>query len=237
MRKPEAWQMELQAELDAGFLLQPLALASSPKEAGNNSTKGGQDGKAGRPVAMQLSEEELKGLSAKLTPGCEARFSALLEGKGPPLHTFGIHDSSEASCQSLNGSLCETQAHVQQGTIEMQDGRKMSSAVDVTGKGCLPRECMAATDLQVLASFMQGKAKETIPGMDAHVALHVDCSKSGGRVATVGQNEEKDHDGGGDARPGLSRSSSHGLSSGMLVVVVSLLATATALADSEGFSA
>merc|ERR1719198_7284 len=68
----------------------------------------------------------------------------------------------------------------------MGAGRQMESTVDVQGRGCLPRECVAKGDLQILAAFMQLKAKETIPGMGVRVELHVNCTGSGGSTAAVG---------------------------------------------------
>merc|ERR1719510_873854 len=75
------WPMRLEGALSAGLMPQPLALAASP------SSKGGGDKSSSR-VSMQLAQEELAALTAKLTTGCKTRFSALLEGKSASLHTF-----------------------------------------------------------------------------------------------------------------------------------------------------
>jgi len=173
------WPMRLEGALSTGLMPQPLALAVSP------SSKGGD--KSSSRVSMQLAQEELAALTAKLTASCGSRFSAVLEGKSPSLHTFQSNgNTSDEGCRSLNGSLCKTQAHMHNKAQEMGSARRMQKAVDVTGQGCLPRECLSTSDLQPLANFLRGKAQENLPGLSSEVALHVDCTASGGGVASVG---------------------------------------------------
>jgi len=173
------WPMRLEGALSTGLMPQTLALSVSP------SGKGGD--KSSSRVSMQLAQEELVALTAKLSTGCRSRFSALIEGKSASLHTFQSNgNTSDEGCRSLNGSLCKTQAHMHNKAQEMGSARRMQKAVDVTGQGCLPRECLSTSDLQPLANFLRGKAQENLPGLSSEVALHVDCTASGGGVASVG---------------------------------------------------
>merc|ERR1719350_1231406 len=138
---------------------QPLALAISPSSKGSDKSSH---------VSMQLAEEELGALTAKLSTNCRNRFSALVEGKSPSLHTFQSNgNASDASCRSLNGRLCQTQARMHNKAQDTGTGRRMQKAVDVTGQGCLPSECLATSDLQPLANFFRRKAQENLPGLSA----------------------------------------------------------------------
>jgi len=176
---PDDWPMKLEEAVNAGLMPQSLALAVSPSSDGGNK-------KSSR-VSMQLAQEELAALTAKLTASCGSRFSAVLEGKSPSLHTFQSNgNTSDEGCRSLNGSMCKIQAHMHNKAQEMGSARRMQTAVDVTGQGCLPRECLSTSDLQPLANFLRGKAQENLPGLSAEVALHVDCTASGGGMASVG---------------------------------------------------
>jgi len=67
----------------------------------------------------------------------------------------------------------------------------MQSAVNVHGNGCLPASCVKDQDLQHLTGFMRQRAKDAVPGMGVHVQLQVDCTKSGGSQASVGNAPEE----------------------------------------------
>jgi len=176
---PDDWPMKLEEAVNAGLMPQSLALAVSPSSDGGNK-------KSSR-VSMQLAQEELTALIAKLTMGCGRRFSAVLEGKSPSLHSFQSNGNTSAEgCESLRGSLCKTQAHMHNKAQDVGTARRMQEAVDVTGQSCFPKECLTTADLQPLASFLRGKAQENLPGLTGEVALQVDCTASGGGVASVG---------------------------------------------------
>lgn len=138
------------------------------------------------PLQMQIPEKELKSLTEKLTAQCKEQFMAIIQGKGPAMHTFGAPGTkaSAKSCRELDGGLCSMKAHVMQ-QKDMQS-RQLSSETDVSGDGCLPNKCMQSTDLDVLSGFMQTKAKEALPGIGNMVKLSVDCSKAGGSAAVAG---------------------------------------------------
>lgn len=145
-----------------------------------------QEGAGQGPVNMQVPDTELKKITSSLSSKCNAQFSAMLDGKGPKLHHFSAStdaEESKAECSSLEGLVCHTKAQISEDK-DMQ-GRTVKSQVMVEGDGCLPNMCMGEGDLKVLATFMQGKAKETIPGSGVEVNLHVDCSGSGGAIASV----------------------------------------------------
>eukprot|EP00929_Paragymnodinium_shiwhaense_P009601 TRINITY_DN113832_c0_g1_i1.p1 TRINITY_DN113832_c0_g1~~TRINITY_DN113832_c0_g1_i1.p1 ORF type:complete len:218 (-),score=85.60 TRINITY_DN113832_c0_g1_i1:76-729(-) len=131
------------------------------------------------PVAQQLPEQDIKALTASLSEGCGKQFSAMLLGKGPELHTFGETDSSGESCKKLDGHLCATEAHVKK-VVEFPNGRTGKSSNSMVGNSCLPKDCVAEGDLSHLASFMKGRAKESLPDKDVDIILSLDCSKSGG---------------------------------------------------------
>jgi len=149
-----------------------------------------QGGKQMPGLKIQVPEKELQALIDKLSTGCEQQFSDILHGRGPAFHNFGHPgtDSSSAGCAQLNGTLCAMEAQVSR--QQDSQGRSMSSSTEVEGNGCLPRHCMADSDLQVLAAFMQSKAKSAIPAPGVEVALKVDCSAAGGSNALVGKSQE-----------------------------------------------
>mmetsp|Transcript_44218 Transcript_44218/g.137722 ORF Transcript_44218/g.137722 Transcript_44218/m.137722 type:complete len:283 (-) Transcript_44218:133-981(-) len=199
----EPWQRAVQESLSVNFWqLMPKTPKSveMAKEPQRNSTsaqvgegKTAEKQGQGQPVAMQVSQEELDKIAARLSPSCEARFDAILEGKGPQLHDFGGPrggDATQAGCQRLNGSLCATRASIVQ-SRDAPNGRKIRSTLEAEGQGCLPSDCLDGRDLEVLAGFMQLKAKELVPGTAVRVELHVDCKQSGGSVASVGTGAEE----------------------------------------------
>mmetsp|Transcript_25273 Transcript_25273/g.44168 ORF Transcript_25273/g.44168 Transcript_25273/m.44168 type:complete len:253 (+) Transcript_25273:98-856(+) len=156
---------------------------AAPKESKDQAQKTKQSPRG--PVRVQVDEKDMDKFVATLSPKCGTRFSDMMHGKGPELHSFGTADkASKASCAKLGGTLCETQAHVMQD--QTANGRTMESAVDVKGDGCLPSECMSQDDLSHLAFFMHEKAEAAIPGMDKTVLLHVDCTANGGSKVLIG---------------------------------------------------
>mmetsp|Transcript_40490 Transcript_40490/g.116387 ORF Transcript_40490/g.116387 Transcript_40490/m.116387 type:complete len:267 (-) Transcript_40490:90-890(-) len=165
-----------------GFLLIPGEVAAGAEKKAVKDEK--DTAKSGQPVTMQVPEGELKNLTAKLSAKCEVQFNQMLHGKSM-LHTFGDSGStSEGDCTKLSGSLCQIDTHMEQAADHK--GRSMKSTTHVAGKSCLPGDCMAQTDLQVLAAFMRSKAQQTLAGADVDINLRVDCSKSGGSVASLG---------------------------------------------------
>jgi len=173
----DTWQLQIQS-LVSGLVQEREPAAAQGTE--ETHTK-----KAG-PLHMQVPEKELKAMMSKLTAQCEEQFDGIIRGQGPAIHTYGSPgtNSSTIGCRSLNGSICSMDAHV----IQQKDtgGRSMSSTTSVQGDGCLPRNCMAGTDLEVLATFMHLKAKDALPGQDVNVKLSVDCTKVGGSSVEVG---------------------------------------------------
>jgi len=138
-------------------------------------------------VQVQVAEKDMEAFVAKLSKGCNKRFSEMLEGKGPPIHTFGnasMDESGKVGCKDLHGAICSTGAYIMEAK-ETPGGRTMTSTVDVKGDSCLPNECMAENDLTNMAKFMLRKAGEVMPVNNAQVELHVDCVSSGGAKVVV----------------------------------------------------
>merc|ERR1719352_700141 len=107
-----------------------------------------------------------------------------MKGEGPEMHTFNEHgkDSKGNQCEKeLKGAECSTLARMTE-SQQVPDGRKMTAKTKVEGVSCLPKECTSQKDLSVLAVFMHRQTKEIFPDERIKVALHVDCSKSGGAV-------------------------------------------------------
>ena len=52
------------------------------------------------------------------------------------------HNTTESSCQDLEGALCSTHARVQQRAESKVAGRRLVSKSDVKGESCLPRSCI-----------------------------------------------------------------------------------------------
>lgn len=203
-----AWATSVRSSLAAVELGAP--------QQGNGDGHGNEKQPA-QPVQVQVPEEEMKKFVAKLSSGCGKRFTQLLEGKGPQLHTFGAQGATdEGSCTQLNGTICATEAHITED--KATGGRTMQSTVDVEGNGCLPNECMAKDDLGHLTEFMHSRAKDTIPGTSVEVTLSVDCSKSGGSKAVMGGKN-------GRGTPGLEENSG---ASGTRPVAASLISAALA---------
>jgi len=164
---------------------------SSSQHAGSGGGEGGSKQKMG-PVAVQVSEEEIKKLMLQFSDGCKHRMNAQLEGKGTALHTFGgpTGNASEANCDALNGTICDTHALVMQ-KRSMPNNRELLQTTDVAGKGCLPSECMSSPDLEALSRFMHGQARNQVPGMGVTVELRVDCTHAGGNSAMISDKSGK----------------------------------------------
>merc|ERR1719352_2109512 len=114
-----------------------------------------------------------------------------MKGEGPEMHTFNEHgkDSKNKQCaEELQGSECSTLAKMTEAQ-KVPDGRKMTAKTKVEGVSCLPKECTSQKDLSVLAAFMHRQTKEIFPDERIKVALHVDCSKSGGAVVDANGGE------------------------------------------------
>jgi len=174
----EAWKPAFLAALNTN-------LHNRADQAGSGEGEGGGK-KQGGPISVQVPEEEIDELMLRFSDKCRHRMNNQMEGKGTQLHTFGgpTGNASKANCDALKGTLCDTQAHVEQ-ERDMPNKRKMTQTVDVTGKGCLPSECMSAPDLEALARFMHGQAKDQVPGMGVAVELNVDCTSAGGHSVLI----------------------------------------------------
>jgi len=175
------------------------------QHAGSGGGKEGGKQKVG-PVSVQVPEKDISELMLQFSDGCKHRMNDQLEGTGTELHTFGGPTGgnvSKASCNALNGTICDTHAQVVQ-IRDMPNDRHMHQTVDVTGKGCLPSECMSASDLEALSRFMHGQAKNQVPGMGVTVELNVDCTNSGGHSVLI-----KDQSKAGSVRGGKSLATTH----------------------------
>lgn len=155
---------------------------SAPKVAEKDATK--------RPVAVQVEEKAISQTRAQLSPACQQRFDAMMDGSGPRMASFQAHGSSEDSpdagkqCDKLKGKLCKTEAQISEEATHT-DGRKLMQVISVEGNSCVPAECTARGDLGALGKFMHGQTKEIMPGEDLHVNLHVNCAASGGGDVTI----------------------------------------------------
>jgi hypothetical protein len=152
----------------------PGAAAAAAKKSGSVTEQ---------PVNVQIDESVLKQLQKELSPKCGERYSAMLVGQGPQMHTFNRHGTGAATldqCENqLEGKMCHTDAQITEGQ-NAPDGRKLSQVMQVEGNSCLPKECIQQSDLQALASFMRDRTKEMMPGEGVKVQLNVNCAKSGG---------------------------------------------------------
>jgi len=148
--------------------------------------------KSDQPVGVQVDEKVMDRLQKDLSPACSKRYSAMMKGEGPEMHSFNQHgakDSKGKQCEKeLQGSECSTLARMTE-SQQVPDGRKMTAKTKVEGMSCLPKECTEAKDLAVLASFMHGQTKEIFPDERIKVALHVDCSAAGGAVVDANGGE------------------------------------------------
>jgi len=145
-----------------------------------------------QPVGVQVDEKVMNKLQKDLSPACGKRYSAMMKGEGPEMHSFSEHspkDSKGDQCEKeLKGSECSTLARMTE-SQQVPDGRKMTAKTKVEGMSCLPKECTGSQDLSVLAAFMHGQTKEIFPDERIKVALHVDCSASGGAVVDANGGE------------------------------------------------
>lgn len=180
---------------------------NSAQHAGSGGGEGGDKQKVG-PISVQIPEKVINELLLKFSDGCKHRMNEQFEGKGAEMHTFGgpSGNFSTANCNVLDGTICDTHAHVVQ-KRDTPDNREMFQTIDVTGKGCLPSECMSASDLDALARFMRGQAKDQVPGMGVTVELNVDCTRSGGHSVLI--EDESQHPADTGFRGGRSSASTH----------------------------
>jgi len=166
-----------------------VADVRSPEE--QQQQQGKEEAKG--PLTMQVPENELKEFTGQLSARCKAQFTTILDGKSA-IHTFGDSGvQSKDSCTQLKGSLCSMKAEVTQ--QQEAQGRKLKSMTQVTGKSCLPEDCMEQNDLKVMATFMKVKARDALgaSSVDTDINLHVDCVASGGSSlgATAGEAKER----------------------------------------------
>lgn len=147
-----------------------------------------KDSKSAQAVHMQVTEKELNSWMTKLSSGCKRQFGAIIQGQSSGLQSFAGPDTkvSQEHCAELEGTLCALAARVSRENTDAS-GATMSSLTSVRGRGCMPRDCLASGDLNVLARLMQSKAKEaTADTGGTDVELRVDCSVQGGSVVEVG---------------------------------------------------
>jgi len=158
----------------------------APTQAAASAGKAPANGaKSGQPVGVQVDEKLMEQLEKDLSPACSKRYVAMMKGEGPEMHTFNQHapkDTKGKQCeQELKGNECKTLARMSE-SQQVPDGRKMTAKTKVEGISCLPKECTEQKDLAVLATFMHRQTKEIFPDERIKVALHVDCSASGGAI-------------------------------------------------------
>jgi len=188
----EPWKAALQASISNFAVPTPkIAVNAAAQTKGVTADKEDKDSvksKLDQPVQVQVPDTEMNAFIGTLSTGCGGRFQQMLKGEGGDLHTFGTHGAkaNEASCSKLQGTLCETQAHIIHEKKTTSNGRKMESTMDVAGNSCLPKQCMSKADLDQLSQFMHTQAKNIIPGAEHRVELLVDCSKNGGASSQVG---------------------------------------------------
>jgi len=148
--------------------------------------------KSQQPVGVQVDEKVMENLQKDLSPECEKRYTAMMNGEGPKMHNFDQHgakDDKGQQCEKeLQGSECHTLAHMTE-SQKVPDGRKMTAKTKVEGVSCLPKECTSQKDLAVLAAFMHKQTKEIFPDERIKVALHVDCSANGGAIVDANGGE------------------------------------------------
>jgi len=150
-------------------------VSSADKQQNDVRTKD----KSSEPLSMQVSEAELQKFTSALSSSCKSQFSDIMAGKSK-LHTFssgGATASSSETCTKMKGTLCTMSAQVTQKA--QNSGRKMKSTTSVSGRSCLPEDCMADNDMKVLTNFMKVKALESMASTaDVDIDMHVDCAAS-----------------------------------------------------------
>eukprot|EP00746_Dinoflagellata_sp_MGD_P162798 gnl/MRDRNA2_/MRDRNA2_90522_c0_seq1.p1 gnl/MRDRNA2_/MRDRNA2_90522_c0~~gnl/MRDRNA2_/MRDRNA2_90522_c0_seq1.p1 ORF type:complete len:247 (-),score=64.41 gnl/MRDRNA2_/MRDRNA2_90522_c0_seq1:157-897(-) len=159
----------------------PTQASKSPSAAGG-----------GQPIGVQVEEKVMDNLHKDLSPACSQRYSKMMKGEGPAMHSFDQHGEGSKSDQcekELMGSECHTLAKISEAK-EVPDGRKMTAHTKVEGVSCLPKECTSQSDLTVLARFMHRQTKEIFPDKAIKVGLHVDCSSSGGATVDADGNPD-----------------------------------------------
>jgi len=163
----------------------------APKAPANANQAAGAD-KTKQPVGVQVDEKVMNNLEKDLSPKCSKRYSAMMKGEGPEMHSFNEHSmkdkKGEQCAKELKGAECSTLARMTE-SQQVPDGRKMTAKTKVEGMSCLPKECTSQQDLSVLAAFMHRQTKEIFPDQRIKVALHVDCSASGGAIVDANGGE------------------------------------------------
>lgn len=160
-----------------------VAFAGVLKNHGPAPASAGQE----QPVAVQIEDKVVEDFQKELSPACEKRFTAMLKGNSPELSSFDTHQGGKAAakqCGKLDGKVCFTKASVTE-TQDAPDGRKLAQTTRVEGHSCVPKECSSQSDLNAYAQFMHGQTANLMPGEAVGVALNVDCSASGGAVASI----------------------------------------------------
>lgn len=178
----------------------------------------------------QMSENDLKVFLGKLSQTCRVQFEEMLEGKGAAkdLHFFGTSSKhmDADGCKKIGGAICENHAQVKQ-QVKTSDGRRLTTDSDVDGDSCLPKSCIQDPNLQMLSSFIQKHAVQSLgaasQGQQApEVLLDVDCSQSGGSSYSATGSWSLEAGGAGKLHSMASRQWSQGC------VLVALFLTLTA---------
>jgi len=146
--------------------------------------------KTDQPVQAQIEDEKIEDFQKELSPACRKRFNAMMAGTGPATTSFDEHGSAKEGaqqCKKLAGKLCFTKAQITE-SQKAPDGRKLAQTTAVEGNSCVPTECSDSSDLTAYSMFMRQQTKNLMPGDTMKIALHVDCSKSGGAVASIDGN-------------------------------------------------
>jgi hypothetical protein len=158
------------------------------KASSNKGDKGGEHKQDKTEfVKHQIQQSVMDQFLKRLSKPCNCRFTKMLKGESPDLHTFASSsvNSSDDFCTSLEGKLCSTDATMSEQKEYGLRTRVMESKTSVSGKSCLPRECMTEDDLKSLAMFTLKQALDIIPGENHKLELRVDCSKHGGPTTSL----------------------------------------------------
>lgn len=192
------------------------------KFAGDGDGKTNDD-QAPQTITAQVAEQDIKELTKKLSPNCGERYGQQIEGKGPKMHSFRSTgtDKDAAQCKELKGNLCKSEANMHEDSTN-STGRKMVKKLKVEGNSCIPEECTDQKDLNALAEFKLKVVENLIGNHDMNVALHIDCSGSGGGVASCGGPEV--------AKPKAAETKSRAASTALAATAVVVMAAAIGLA-------
>eukprot|EP00933_Yihiella_yeosuensis_P073344 TRINITY_DN819_c0_g2_i1.p1 TRINITY_DN819_c0_g2~~TRINITY_DN819_c0_g2_i1.p1 ORF type:complete len:285 (-),score=79.62 TRINITY_DN819_c0_g2_i1:189-1043(-) len=143
-------------------------------------------------MRVPVLDDQVKLFLKELSPECKKQYTFLVTGAPEDfddmgtgsgygqVKSFGMKNAEDAaSCRTASGVQCEEEASMS--ARQNTKGIAMKHKKTLSGKTCIPKNCLKESDLKALSSFLQ---TQVVQFMNlGSMTLKFDCSKVGGDVA------------------------------------------------------